>query len=93
VVSLGSWDNLVSYTIITRDKIDDLAQLRGKKVGIIASAASRRWVLRVMLEDAGSQYFEGRDLAAAWRLAGKIGGAHPAGGIDAAPAISPSSPK
>src|SRR5678810_124240 len=31
VVSLGSWDNLVSYTIMTKDKIDDLAQLRGKK--------------------------------------------------------------
>jgi NitT/TauT family transport system substrate-binding protein len=34
VVSLGSWDNLVSYTMVTREKIDDLAQLRGKKVGI-----------------------------------------------------------
>ena len=34
VVSLGSWDNLVSYTMITREKIDDLAQLSGKKVGV-----------------------------------------------------------
>ena len=30
VVSLGSWDNLVSYTMATREKIDDLVQLRGK---------------------------------------------------------------
>src|SRR5512138_2367592 len=26
VVSLGSWDNLVSYTMVTREKIDDLSQ-------------------------------------------------------------------
>src|SRR5438105_74339 len=34
VVSLGSWDNLVSYTMATREKIDDLSQLRGKKIGV-----------------------------------------------------------
>ena len=34
VTSLGSWDNLVSYTVMTKDKIDDLSQLRGKKIGI-----------------------------------------------------------
>src|SRR5262245_14897393 len=34
VVSLGSWDNLVSYTVATREKIDDLSQLKGKKIGI-----------------------------------------------------------
>ena len=28
VVSLGSWDNLVSYTMATREKIDDLSQLK-----------------------------------------------------------------
>src|SRR5262245_35837526 len=28
VVSLGSWDNLVSYTVATREKIDDLSQLK-----------------------------------------------------------------
>jgi|SRR3990170_2201748 len=34
MVSIGCWDNLVSYTMITREKIDDLSQLKGKKVGI-----------------------------------------------------------
>src|SRR3972149_2381471 len=34
VVSLGSWDNLVSYTMTTKEKIDDLSQLKGKKIGI-----------------------------------------------------------
>src|SRR5499433_4440198 len=32
VVSLGSWDNHVSYTMVTKEKIEDLAQLKGKKV-------------------------------------------------------------
>src|SRR6266508_4861149 len=53
VVSLGSWDNLVSYTMATREKIDDLAQLRGKKVGINRLGGKSSLVLRVMLEDAG----------------------------------------
>ena len=48
VVSLGSWDNLVSYTMITREKIDDLAQLRGKKVGINRLGGKSSLVLRVM---------------------------------------------
>ena len=43
VVSLGSWDNLVSYTVATREKIDDLSQLKGKKLASIDSAVSRRW--------------------------------------------------
>ena len=43
VVSLGSWDNLVSYTVATREKIDDLSQLKGKKSASIDSAANRRW--------------------------------------------------
>ena len=42
VVSLGSWDNLVSYTMVTKDKINDLAQLKGKKSASIASAANLR---------------------------------------------------
>jgi len=53
VVSLGSWDNLVSYTMATREKIDDLAQLRGKKVGINRLGGKSSLILRVMLEDAG----------------------------------------
>ena len=53
VVSLGCWDNLVSYTMITKEKIDDLAQLRGKKVGINRLGGKSSLVLRVMLEDAG----------------------------------------
>lgn len=53
VVSLGSWDNLVSYTIMTKDKIDDLSQLRGRKIGINRLGGKSSLVLRVMLEDAG----------------------------------------
>jgi len=53
VVSLGSWDNLVSYTMVTREKVDDLSQLRGKKVGINRLGGKSSLVLRVMLEDAG----------------------------------------
>jgi NitT/TauT family transport system substrate-binding protein len=53
VVSLGSWDNLVSYTIMTKDRIDDLAQLRGKKIGINRLGGKSSLILRVMLEDAG----------------------------------------
>src|SRR5438093_8492302 len=53
VVSLGSWDNLVSYTMATREKIDDLAQLRGKKVGINRLGGKSSLILRGMLEDAG----------------------------------------
>src|ERR1700741_2489352 len=49
VVSLGSWDNLVSYTMATRDKIDDLAQLRGKKVGVNRLGGKSSLVVRVML--------------------------------------------
>jgi NitT/TauT family transport system substrate-binding protein len=53
VVSLGSWDNFVSYTIMSKEKIDDLAQLRGKKVGINRLGGKSSLILRVMLEDAG----------------------------------------
>ena len=74
VVSLGSWDNLVSYTMMTRDKIDDLSQLRGKKVGINRLGGKSSLVLRVMLEDAGLN--TSKDVTAPTRrLAGKIGGA------------------
>jgi NitT/TauT family transport system substrate-binding protein len=53
VVSLGSWDNLVSYTMATREKIEDLSQLRGKKIGINRLGGKSSLILRVMLEDAG----------------------------------------
>ncbi|HEY6199400.1 MAG TPA: ABC transporter substrate-binding protein [Candidatus Binatia bacterium] len=53
VVSLGSWDNHVSYTMVTKEKIDDLAQLKGKKVGINRLGGKSSLILRVMLEDAG----------------------------------------
>jgi ABC-type nitrate/sulfonate/bicarbonate transport system substrate-binding protein len=53
VVSLGSWDNLVSYTITTKEKIDDLSQLRGKKIGINRLGGKSSLILRVMLEAAG----------------------------------------
>jgi ABC-type nitrate/sulfonate/bicarbonate transport system substrate-binding protein len=53
VVNIGSWDNLVSYTIMTKEKIDDLSKLRGKKIGINRITGRSALVLRVMLEDAG----------------------------------------
>jgi NitT/TauT family transport system substrate-binding protein len=53
VVSLGSWDNLVSYTVMSKEKIDDLSQLRGKRVGINRLGGKSSLILRVMLEDAG----------------------------------------
>ncbi|HEY2917743.1 MAG TPA: ABC transporter substrate-binding protein [Candidatus Binatia bacterium] len=53
VVNLGSWDNQVSYTLMTKDKISDLSQLRGKKIGINRITGRSALILRVMLEDAG----------------------------------------
>jgi len=84
VVSLGSWDNLVSYTVATREKIDDLAQLRGKKVGINRIGGKSSLILRVMLEDAGLNTL--RDITLL-----QLGGSQERlaalmrGGIDAAP--------
>jgi len=84
VVSLGSWDNLVSYTVMTKDKIDDLAQLRGKKVGINRLGGKSSLILRVMLEDAGLN--TSRDVTLL-----QLGGSQERlaallrGGIDAAP--------
>src|SRR5437870_12591912 len=53
VVSLGSWDNLISYTVATREKIGDLSQLKGKKIGINRLGGKSSLILRVMLDDAG----------------------------------------
>lgn len=84
VVSLGSWDNLVSYTMVTREKVDDLAQLRGKKVGINRLGGKSSLILRVMLEDAGLNTSKDVTLlqlgGSQERLAALI-----RGGIDAAP--------
>src|SRR5713226_8069173 len=84
VVSLGSWDNLVSYTMATREKIDDLSQLRGKKIGVNRLGGKSSLVLRVMLEDAGLNPMKDVTLL-------QLGGSQERlaalmrGGIDAAP--------
>jgi NitT/TauT family transport system substrate-binding protein len=84
VVSLGSWDNLVSYTMATREKIDDLSQLRGRKIGVNRLGGKSSLVLRVMLEDAGLNAMKDVTLlqlgGSQERLAALI-----RGGIDAAP--------
>lgn len=84
VVSLGSWDNLVSYTMTTKEKIDDLAQLKGKKIGINRLGGKSSLILRVMLEDAGLNTSKDVTLlqlgGSQERLAALI-----RGGIDAAP--------
>jgi len=84
VLSLGSWDNLVSYTVMTKDKIDDLSQLRGKKVGINRLGGKSSLILRVMLEDAGLNTSKDVTLlqlgGSQERLAALV-----RGGIDAAP--------
>ena len=84
VVSLGSWDNLVSYTIMTREKIDDLSQLKGRKIGINRLGGKSSLVLRVMLEDAGLNTSKDITLlqlgGSQERLAALL-----RGGIDAAP--------
>jgi NitT/TauT family transport system substrate-binding protein len=84
VVSLGSWDNLVSYTVATREKIDDLSQLRGKKVGVNRLGGKSSLIFRVMLEDAGLNPMKDVTLL-------QLGGSQERlaalmrGGIDAAP--------
>ena len=84
VVSLGSWDNLVSYTIMSKERIDDLSQLRGKKVGINRLGGKSSLILRVMLEDAGLNTSKDVTLlqlgGSQERLAALL-----RGGIDAAP--------
>jgi NitT/TauT family transport system substrate-binding protein len=53
VVALGSWDNLVPYVWVTREKIPDIRELRGKKVGV-NRAGSKPWlIIHVLLQDAG----------------------------------------
>jgi len=53
IVSVGSWDNLVPYVWVTREKITDVRDLRGKKVGV-NRAGSKPWlIIHVLLQDAG----------------------------------------
>ena len=53
VIAVGSWDNLVPYVWVTRDKISDIRELRGKKVGV-NRAGSKPWlIIHVLLQDAG----------------------------------------
>jgi len=53
VVAVGSWDNLVPYVWITREKITDIRDLRGKKIGV-NRAGSKPWlIVQVLLQDAG----------------------------------------
>ncbi len=53
VVSLGSWDNAVPYTLATRENIEDISKLKGKKIGVNRLGGKSSLILRVMLEDAG----------------------------------------
>ena len=84
VVSLGSWDNAVPYTLATRENIDDVAKLRGKKIGVNRLGGKSSLILRVMLEDAGLNPAKDVTLlqlgGSQERLAALI-----KGGIDAAP--------
>jgi len=53
IVALGSWDNLVPYVWVTREKIANIRELRGKKVGV-NRAGSKPWlIVQVLLQDAG----------------------------------------
>ena len=53
IVALGSWDNLVPYVWVTREKISDVRELRGKKIGV-NRAGSKPWlIIQVLLQDAG----------------------------------------
>ena len=58
LVALGSWENIVSYSLVTRDKVTGLSQLRGKKVGVNRIGGKSSLILRVMLEDAGLDPFK-----------------------------------
>ncbi len=53
VIALGSWDNLVPYVWVTREKISDIRELRGKKIAV-NRAGSKPWlIVQVLLQDAG----------------------------------------
>src|SRR5262245_20553178 len=53
IITVGSWDNWVPYVWMTREKITDLRELQGKKVGV-NRAGSKPWlIIHVLLQDAG----------------------------------------
>jgi len=83
VVTIGSLDNVMPYILATREKISDIEQLRGKKLGVNRPGSVPRLIMRVVLEDAGlSKDVKLIPLAGGSqeRLAALKGG-----GIDAAP--------
>jgi NitT/TauT family transport system substrate-binding protein len=92
VVTIGSWLNIVPYTIVTRERISDLGQLRGKRIGVNRLGGRSALIVRVMMEDAGLDFT--RDLTVLQlggsqeRLAALI-----SGGIDAGPVEATLEPK
>jgi len=84
LVALDSWFNIVPYTLTTREKISDLRQLKGKKIGTNRFGGRSSLILRVMLEDAGLDTSRDVQLlqlgGSQERLAALL-----SGGIDAAP--------
>jgi NitT/TauT family transport system substrate-binding protein len=84
VVSLGSWDNVVPYTLATRESVDDLSKLKGKRIGVNRLGGKSSLILRVMLEEAGLNPTKDVTLmqlgGSQERLAALV-----RGGIDAAP--------
>ena len=83
MIALGSWDNLVPYVWVTREKIADIRELRGKKIGV-NRAGSKPWlIVHVLLQDAGLD--PAKDLTLLQMGGGSIVriGALMRGGIDA----------
>lgn len=53
IVTVGSWDNFVPYVWITRERISDVRELRGKRIGV-NRAGSKPWlIIQVLLQNAG----------------------------------------
>jgi NitT/TauT family transport system substrate-binding protein len=53
IVTVGSWDNFVPYVWLTREKISDVRELRGKRIGV-NRAGSKPWlIIQVLLQNAG----------------------------------------
>ena len=53
VVAIGSWDNVMPYILATREPVNDIQQLRGKRLGVNRPGSTPWLIMRVMLEDAG----------------------------------------
>ena len=52
-MTVGSWDNFVPYVWLTREKISDVRELRGKRIGV-NRAGSKPWlIIQVLLQNAG----------------------------------------